>query len=107
MSGGIIRTSILISRDISALKPVSSGEWAVEYCAEPQIEWLVDSIPTTAGTVFIGVMGVLIIIDCSNSVAAVYKLNLRLKEISEISEKMYNSSQKLGKALADTAITAV
>ena len=52
-------------------------------------------------------MGVLIIIDCSNSVAAVYKLNLRLKEISEISEKMYNSSQKLGKALADTAITAV
>ena len=65
----------------------------VEYCAEPQIEWLVDSIPTTAGTVFIGVMGVLIIIDCSNSVAAVYKLNLRLKEISEISEKMYNSSQ--------------
>ena len=79
----------------------------VEYCAEPQIEWLVDSIPTTAGTVFIGVMGVLIIIDCSNSVAAVYKLNLRLKEISEISEKMYNSSQKLGKALADTALTAV
>ena len=79
----------------------------VEYCAEPQIEWLVDSIPTTAGTVFIGVMGVLIIIDCSNSVAAVYKLNLRLKEISEISEKMYNSSQMLGKALADTALTAV
>lgn len=79
----------------------------VEYCAEPQIEWLVDSIPTTAGTVFIGVMGVLIIIDCSNSVAAVYKLNLRLKEISEISEKMYNSSQKLGKVLADTALTAV
>lgn len=79
----------------------------VEYCAEPQIEWLVDSIPITAGTVFIGVMGVLIIIDCSNSVAAVYKLNLRLKEISEISEKMYNSSQKLGKALADTALTAV
>lgn len=79
----------------------------VEYCAEPQIEWLVDSIPTTAGTVFIGVMGVLIIIDCSNSVAAVYKLNLRLKEISKISEKMYNSSQKLGKALADTALTAV
>ena len=79
----------------------------VEYCAEPQIEWLVDSIPTTAGTVFIGVMGVLIIIDCSNSVAAVYKLNLRLKEISEISEKMYNSSQKLGKAIADTALTAV
>ena len=79
----------------------------VEYCAEPQIEWLVDSIPTTAVTVFIGVMGVLIIIDCSNSVAAVYKLNLRLKEISEISEKMYNSSQKLGKALADTALTAV
>lgn len=79
----------------------------VEYCAEPQIEWLVDSIPTTAGTVFIGVMGVLIIIDCSNSVAAVYRLNLRLKEISEISEKMYNSSQKLGKALADTALTAV
>lgn len=79
----------------------------VEYCAEPQIEWLVDSIPTTAGTVFIGVMCVLIIIDCSNSVAAVYKLNLRLKEISEISEKMYNSSQKLGKALADTALTAV
>lgn len=79
----------------------------VEYCAEPQIEWMVDSIPTTAGTVFIGVMGVLIIIDCSNSVAAVYKLNLRLKEISEISEKMYNSSQKLGKALADTALTAV
>lgn len=79
----------------------------VEYCAEPQIEWLVDSIPTTAGTVFIGVMGVLIIIDCSNSVAAVYKLNLRMKEISEISEKMYNSSQKLGKALADTALTAV
>ncbi len=79
----------------------------VEYCAEPQIEWLVDSIPTTAGTVFIGVMGVLIIIDCSNSVAAVYKLNLRLKEISEISEKMYNSSQKIGKALADTALTAV
>lgn len=79
----------------------------VEYCAEPQIEWLVDSIPTTAGTIFIGVMGVLIIIDCSNSVAAVYKLNLRLKEISEISEKMYNSSQKLGKALADTALTAV
>lgn len=79
----------------------------VEYCAEPQIEWPVDSIPTTAGTVFIGVMGVLIIIDCSNSVAAVYKLNLRLKEISEISEKMYNSSQKLGKALADTALTAV
>lgn len=79
----------------------------VEYCAEPQIEWLVDSIPTTAGTVFIGVMGVLMIIDCSNSVAAVYKLNLRLKEISEISEKMYNSSQKLGKALADTALTAV
>lgn len=79
----------------------------VEYCAEPQIEWLVDSIPTTVGTVFIGVMGVLIIIDCSNSVAAVYKLNLRLKEISEISEKMYNSSQKLGKALADTALTAV
>ena len=79
----------------------------VEYCAEPQIEWMVDSIPTTVGTVFIGVMGVLIIIDCSNSVAAVYKLNLRLKEISEISEKMYNSSQKLGKALADTALTAV
>ena len=79
----------------------------VEYCAEPQIEWLVDSIPTTAGTVFIGVMGVLIIIDCSNSVAAVYKLNLRLKEISEISEKMYNNSQKLGKAIADTALTAV
>ena len=79
----------------------------VEYCAEPYIEWLVDSIPTTAGTVFIGIMGVLIVIDCSNSVAAVYKLNLRLKEISEISEKMYNSSQKLGKALADTALTAV
>lgn len=78
----------------------------VEYCAEPSIEWFVTIIPRLAGTIFICIMAVLIVIDCANSVATVYKLNVRLKEISEISSKMYDSSQKLGKALADKALNA-
>ncbi len=78
----------------------------VEYCAEPYIESFVKIIPRTFGTIFLCIMAVLIIIDCSNSVSAVYKLNVRLREISEISAKMYGSAQKLGKTLADTALEA-
>ena len=58
------------------------------------------------GVIVIIVMGILIVIDCINSVSAVYRLNLRLKEISEISQKMYDYSQKLGRSFADKALEA-
>ena len=51
-------------------------------------------------------MLILIIIDTVNSVAAVTRLNMRLKEISEISEKMYDIAQYIGKNLGDTALEA-
>lgn len=78
----------------------------VEYCAEPSIEWFIGIIPEFLGTMIIAVMAVLMMIDCINSVAAVNKMNLRLKEISEISAKMYGEAQILGKTLADTALSA-
>ncbi|WP_432650468.1 putative ABC transporter permease [Huintestinicola sp.] len=88
-----------------------SIEWGlgcliVEYCAEPWIEGIIGIIPRMIGVVVIIVMAVLIVIDCVNSVSAVYRLNLRLKEISEISAKMYDHSQKLGKKFADKALEA-
>ena len=88
-----------------------SVEWGlgcliVEYCVEPWIEGFIGIIPRTVGVVVIIVMGILIVIDCINSVSAVYRLNLRLKEISEISQKMYDYSQKLGKSFADKALEA-
>lgn len=88
-----------------------SVEWGlgcliVEYCVEPWIEGFIGIIPRTVGVVVIIVMGILIFIDCINSVSAVYRLNLRLKEISEISQKMYDYSQKLGKSFADKALEA-
>lgn len=88
-----------------------SIEWGlgcliVEYCAEPWIEGIIHIIPRMIGVIVIIVMGVLIVIDCVNSVSAVYRLNLRLKEISEISSKMYDHSQKLGKKFADKALEA-
>lgn len=88
-----------------------SIEWGlgcliVEYCVEPWIEKFIGVIPRTVGVIVIIVMGILIVIDCINSVSAVYRLNLRLKEISEISQKMYDYSQKLGKSFADKALEA-
>lgn len=88
-----------------------SIEWGlgcliVEYCVEPWIEGFIGIIPRTVGVIVIIVMGILIVIDCINSVSAVYRLNLRLKEISEISQKMYDYSQKLGKSFADKALEA-
>lgn len=88
-----------------------SIEWGlgcliVEYCVEPWIEGFIGIIPRTVGVIVIIVMGILIVIDCINSVSAVYRLNLRLKEISEISQKMYDYSQKLGRSFADKALEA-
>ncbi|MGN1107590.1 MAG: putative ABC transporter permease, partial [Huintestinicola sp.] len=88
-----------------------SIEWGlgcliVEYCAEPWVEGIIGIIPRMVGVIIIIVMAVLIVIDCVNSVSAVYRLNLRLKEISEISAKMYDHSQKLGKKFADKALEA-
>lgn len=88
-----------------------SIEWGlgcliVEYCVEPWIEGFIGIIPRTVGVIVIIVMGILIVIDCINSVSAVYRLNIRLKEISEISQKMYDYSQKLGKSFADKALEA-
>ena len=88
-----------------------SIEWGlgcliVEYCVEPWIEGFIGIIPRTVGVIVIIVMGILIVIDCINSVSAVFRLNLRLKEISEISQKMYDYSQKLGKSFADKALEA-
>lgn len=88
-----------------------SIEWGfgcliVEYFAEPWIEGIIGFIPRMIGVAVIIVMGVLIVIDCVNSVSAVYRLNLRLEEISEISAKMYEHSQKLGKKFADKALEA-
>lgn len=88
-----------------------SIEWGlgcliVEYCVEPWIEGFIGIIPQTVGVIVIIVMGILIVIDCINSVSAVYRLNLKLKEISEISQKMYDYSQKLGKSFADKALEA-
>ncbi|MCI7767061.1 MAG: hypothetical protein MSJ26_03650 [Oscillospiraceae bacterium] len=88
-----------------------SIEWGfgcmiVEYFIEPSIEKLIELIPHAVGVILLSVMAVLIVIDLINSVSAVYRLNIRLKEISEISGKMYDYSQNLGKRLADTALEA-
>lgn len=88
-----------------------SIEWGlgcliVEYCVEPWIEGFIGLMPRAVGVIVIIIMGIFIVIDCVNSVSAVYRLNLRLKEISEISRKMYDYSQKLGKSFADKALEA-
>ena len=72
----------------------------------PFTEKLIDLVPHTVGIIFLAVMLILIIIDTVNSVAAVTRLNMRLKEISEISEKMYDIAQYIGKNLGDTALEA-
>ncbi|MBQ4256300.1 MAG: putative ABC transporter permease [Oscillospiraceae bacterium] len=77
----------------------------VEKVMQPGLERLMDIVPVWAGVTFICIMAVLIIIDTANSVAAAIKLDLRLKEISEISRLMYDSSQVIGKTVADSVLS--
>lgn len=77
----------------------------VENLIEPSVESVIAWIPIPVGMGFICLMAILITIDTVNSVSSVIHLNLRLKEISEISQMLYDNSQILGKAIADTALT--
>ncbi len=71
---------------------------------EPFIESVIKMLPYIAGVIFLCVMTVLITIDLINSVAAVNRMNIRLREISEISGKLYDAAQVIGKTLGDTAL---
>ncbi len=71
---------------------------------EPFIETVINIIPVIIGVIILCAMGVLITIDLINSVAAVNRMNIRLKEISEISGRLYDTAQKIGKTLGDTAL---
>lgn len=71
---------------------------------EPLVEKLIDIIPVEIGLVGIFVMSVLIVIDLICSIAAVNKLNARLKQIEEISALMLKSSVKIGENIASETI---
>ena len=84
-------------------------EWGIacvlaECVARPVVEGVLFMIPRLPGTVFIIVMGVLIIIDTVMSVMTVNHINVELKELTELTGAMYDLATKIGRNLGETAL---
>ena len=71
---------------------------------EPFTEMLINAMPIVLGCIIIAIFAVLIPIDTWGSVAAVKKLNVRLKEITEINAKMLETAQGIGEKLGGFAL---
>lgn len=70
----------------------------------PTVEKIVDLIPIKMGLGLIVLWSVLIVIDLISSICAVNKLNIRLKQIDEISKVMLLSAVKIGGNLAEKTL---
>lgn len=71
---------------------------------QPMVEIAIDKMPIKLGFVFILIWSVLLVIDIVASLSAVRKLNLRLKQLDEISKVMLLSAEKIGGTLSQKTL---
>ena len=74
--------------------------------AVPLTEKIISLLPRTLGLTLIFTGGTLLIIDTIASVAAVNRFNLKLKEITEITDLMYEKAEEMGLSLGTAALGA-
>lgn len=71
---------------------------------QPMIELAIDKMPIRLGFFFIMLWSALLVIDIVASLSAVRKLNLRLKQLDEISKIMLLSAEKIGGTLSQKTL---
>lgn len=71
---------------------------------QPMVEIVIDKMPVKLGFAFIILWSVLLVIDIVSSLSAIIKLNLRLKQLDEISKIMLISAVKIGGTLSQKTL---
>lgn len=71
---------------------------------QPMVELAIDKMPVKMGFAFILLWSALLVIDIVASLSAVRKLNLRLKQLDEISKVMLLSAEKIGGTLSQKTL---
>lgn len=71
---------------------------------QPMVELAIDKMPIKLGFFFVMFWSVLLVIDIVASLSAVRKLNLRLKQLDEISKIMLLSAEKIGGTLSQKTL---
>ncbi len=71
---------------------------------QPMVELAIDKMPIKLGFAFILLWSSLLVIDIVASLSAVRKLNLRLKQLDEISKVMLLSAEKIGGTLSQKTL---
>lgn len=71
---------------------------------QPMVELAIDKMPVKLGFAFILLWSVLLVIDIVASFSAVRKLNLRLRQLDEISKIMLLSAEKIGGTLSQKTL---
>lgn len=71
---------------------------------QPMVELTIDKMPVKLGFAFIMIWSALLVIDITASFSAVRKLNLRLKQLDEISKIMLLSAEKIGGTLSQKTL---
>ncbi len=84
-----------------------AGGVLVVRIVEPFTEALVDRLPIKVGLIIICIMSVLIIVDTTLSLMAVFKLNKKIKRIDEISKALLSNSEKIGRPMSDATLKII
>ena len=71
---------------------------------QPMVELAIDKMPVKMGFAFIMIWSILLVTDIVASVGAVRKLNIRLKQLDEISKVMLLSAEKIGGTLSQETL---
>ncbi|MBQ5318536.1 MAG: hypothetical protein J6K17_05540 [Oscillospiraceae bacterium] len=71
---------------------------------QPMVELAIDKMPVKLGFFFILLWSALLVIDIVASLGAIRKLNLRLKQLDEISKVMLLSAEKIGGTLSQKTL---
>ena len=71
---------------------------------QPMVEIAIDKMPIKLGFFFILLWSALLVIDIVASLSAIRKLNLRLKQLDEISKVMLLSAEKIGGTLSQKTL---
>ncbi len=71
---------------------------------QPMVELTIDKMPVKVGFALVLIWSVLLVIDIVASFSAVRKLNLRLKQLDEISKVMLLSAEKIGGTLSQKTL---
>lgn len=72
--------------------------------AQPVIAKLIDMIPKLIGNILIWVIFAVIMADLAVSLCAVKNLNMRLKQLTELTEKLHSASIKFGSGISDEVL---